>query len=97
MVFSDDLQTGFVTANVLLVSFGILCWAVPVRRGWPAASRLAWFWAALEILNGVVHSVLAGLRGGYFPGVLTAPLLIASAAWLSKCLAARDRAPLTAG
>jgi hypothetical protein len=32
-LFSDDLRTGFVIANVLLISFGLWCWAVPVRRG----------------------------------------------------------------
>jgi len=94
-VFSDDLPKGFIIANVLLISAGLWCWAIPVRRGWPSATALAWFWAALEIVNGTVHSIFAIARLGYFPGVLTAPLLIASGAWLSMSLVARtgDRLP----
>jgi hypothetical protein len=87
-LFSDDLRTGFVIANVLLISFGLWCWAVPVRREWPSALGLAWFWAVLELTNGTIHLGLAVARGGYFPGVLTAPLLIATGAWLSKRLTA---------
>jgi hypothetical protein len=94
-VFSDDLRKGFIIANVLLISAGLWCWAIPVRRGRPSATAFAWFWAALEIVNGTVHSIVAIARLGYFPGVLTAPLLIASGAWLSMSLIARtgDRAP----
>jgi Protein of unknown function with HXXEE motif len=89
-LFSDDLRTGFVIANVLLISFGLWCWAVPVRRGRPSALGLAWFWAVLELTNGTIHLGLAVVRG-YFPGVLTAPLLIATGAWLSKCLSQQER------
>ena len=89
-LFSDDLRTGFVIANVLLISFGLWCWAVLVRRGWPSALGLAWFWAVLELTNGAIHLGLAVVRGGYFPGVLTAPLLIATGAWLSKCLSQQE-------
>ena len=85
-LFSDDLRTGFVIANVLLISFGLWSWAVPLRRGWQSALGLAWFWAVLELTNGTIHLGLAVVRGGSFPGVLTAPLLIATGAWLSKCL-----------
>ena len=88
-LLSDDLRIGFVIANVSLISFGLWCWAVPVGRDWPAASGLAWFWAALELVNGTVHSGLAITRAGYFPGVLTAPLLLASSAWLARRLSAR--------
>ena len=61
------------------------------------AGALSWFWAALEIVNGTVHSILAVARLAYFPGVLTAPLLIASGAWLSMSLIARtgDRVSAT--
>jgi len=33
--------------------------------------------------HGIGHSILALSRGGYFPGLLTAPLLLLLAAWLS--------------
>lgn len=89
-LFSEDLRTGFVIANALLIAFGVLCWLIPVRRGWPTGHAVAWFWAILELANGTIHSGLALLRGGYFPGVFTAPLLLASGAWLWKRLVANE-------
>jgi hypothetical protein len=96
-LFSDDLRAGFVVGNVLLIAVGVWCWAIPIGRSWPSAVAISWFWAALEIVNGTVHSILAVARLAYFPGVLTAPLLIASGAWLSMSLIARtgDRASAT--
>ena len=80
---SNDLALGFVVANTVLVTFGLWCWAVPVRSGWHAARGLVWFWTILELGNGVSHSALALSRGSYFPGVATAPLLLLFAAWLA--------------
>ena len=67
--------------NTALVTFGLWCWAVPVRSGWQAARGLVWFWTILELGNGIAHSALALSRGGYFPGVVTAPLLLLFAGW----------------
>ena len=89
-LFSDDLRAGFVIANVLLIAVGAWCWVIPIGRNWTSAVALSWFWAVLEIVNGTVHSILAVARLAYFPGVLTAPLLIASGAWLSISLVARN-------
>lgn len=80
---SANLGVGFVVVNAGLVGFGLWCWAVPVRSGWPAAHGLAWFWVILELGNGIGHSVLALSRRGYFPGVATAPLLLVFAAWVA--------------
>jgi hypothetical protein len=77
-LFSDDPRAGFVIANVLLIAVGAWCWVIPIGRNWPSAVALSWFWAVLEIVNGTVHSIL------------TAPLLIASGAWLSISLVARN-------
>ena len=84
---SDDLALGFLFANGALVGFGLWCWAFPVRRGWKAASALTWLWALLELGNGVGHASLAIARKSYFPGVLTAPLLLLFAGWLVLCIA----------
>lgn len=81
-LLSHDLPRGFLIANVALVSFGLWCWAMPVRSGWPMARRLVWFWILLEIANGLAHSLIALLRGSYFPGLATAPLLLFFAGWL---------------
>jgi hypothetical protein len=82
-LISHDLALGFLVFNTALVTFGLWCWAGPVRSGWHAARGLAWFWAILELGNGIGHSALALSRGGYFPGVVTAPLLLLFAGWLT--------------
>ena len=89
---SDDLSVGFAVVNAALVAFGLWCWAVPIRSGWRAARGLAWFWALLELGNGVGHLALALGSGGYFPGAATAPILLVLAAWLVVHLARRQRA-----
>ena len=80
---SHDLALGFLVVNAALVTFGIWCWAVPVRSSWHAARGLVWFWTILEVGNGIGHSALALSRGGYFPGIVTAPLLLLFAGWLT--------------
>ena len=90
---SNDLSLGFLVANAALVIFGLWCWAVPVRSGWRAARGIAWFWTLLEIGNGVGHSTLAFSRGGYFPGVATAPLLLVLAGWLAVLLVRQGGRP----
>ena len=80
---SHDLALGFPVVNAALVTFGIWCWAVPVRSSWQAARGLVWFWTILEVGNGIGHSALALSRGSYFPGIVTAPLLLLFAGWLT--------------
>lgn len=82
-----DRPTGFAIANLALVGFGLWCWLArvrPRRGGWRG---FAWFWAVLESANGAAHLLLALAAGGYFPGAMTAPLLLA----LGLALAARLR------
>jgi hypothetical protein len=86
-LFGNDLALGFLVFNAALVTFGLWCWAVPVRSGWHAARGLMWFWAILELGNGIGHSVLALSQRSYFPGVVTAPLLLLSAGWLVVLMA----------
>ena len=81
-LFSDNLAFGFLIVNAAFVAFGLWCWAVPVRSDWNVARGLVWFWTILELGNGVGHLVFAFSRRGYFPGVLTAPLLLFFAGWL---------------
>jgi hypothetical protein len=89
MLASDDPATGFVIVNVALVAFGLWCYLLPLRLGWPNARGFLWFWAVLELANGIGHLALAGARGGYFPGAGTAPLLVLLAGWLAVLLARR--------
>ena len=83
---ADDLERGFLALNVAIVALGLWCLAWPVRRGWPSARAIAWSWAAVEAVNGGAHILWATSRGGYEPGVLTAPVLIAAALALAHAL-----------
>jgi hypothetical protein len=73
-LFGVDRQIGFIIVNFALVLFGLWCWYARVRRG--SGRALAWFWALLETANGCAHAALAVMAGGYFPGLVTAPVLI---------------------
>jgi hypothetical protein len=73
---SRNLSLGFALVNAGLVSFGLWCYVARVRTHHPQGSFWVWFWVALESANGIGHLLLAAGRGGYFPGVATAPLLL---------------------
>lgn len=88
---SDDLSFGFAVVNTIIVALGVLSYAWPVRRNLAAAIPVAWFWIVLEAGNGVGHTVFALLAGGYFPGVYTAPLLLAFSALLATRMVRRRR------
>jgi len=85
-LFSSDLSRGFVVFNLGVVVLGVLCLAGPMARAWPAARPIAWGWSLVELLNGVGHLLLAFMQGGYFPGLVTAPVLIAFAILLMRDL-----------
>lgn len=81
---SADRELGFIIINATLVAFGVWCLLWPVRRGWPAAAGLLWFWVAVETINGIGHPVWTLLQGAYTPGVLTAPVLLLLAFHLAR-------------
>jgi hypothetical protein len=83
---SQDHERGFVVLNVALIGFGLWCLLWPVRRGWPSAVNLAWAWVAVEIINGIGHSLWTLRQGSYTPGVATAPGLFVSAVYLARQL-----------
>jgi hypothetical protein len=82
-LISQNLGRGFLVINASLVAFGVWCFLRPVRRGWPSAVTLAWVWVAVEVLNGIGHSLWSLRRGGYTPGVATAPVLLVLAVYLA--------------
>ncbi|HEX6435193.1 MAG TPA: HXXEE domain-containing protein [Gemmatimonadales bacterium] len=85
-LLSEDLERGFLVANVSLVAFGLWCWLWPVRRGWQAAFPLAWAWVTLEAINGVGHLLWTLRQGRYTPGMGTAPVLLILAIYLARQL-----------
>ena len=61
--------------------FNVVClavWSVAViglRAGYRAAFFPAWFLALAGMVNGIAHPLLAVIASGYFPGLLTSPLV----------------------
>ena len=90
-LFSSDTAFGFALANGLLVGFGAWCYLARVRPSRASARAYAWFWTCLEAANGTGHVLFAIIRGGYFPGVATAPFLLAASAFLGVSLAREGR------
>lgn len=88
-VSPDDPERGFIALNVLLVAFGIACFFGPVLRRWPIAIPIAWLWAIVETINGIVHPSWSVWQGGYTPGVATAPILLVLALYLARQLVRR--------
>jgi hypothetical protein len=86
---SRDPAFGFAVGNAVIVAFGLWCYVVRVRPSHPSARAYAWFWTGLEAANGCGHILFAAARGGYFPGVATAPLLVGLSLYLGARLAAR--------
>jgi hypothetical protein len=78
---ADMSYTLFLAFNV-----GWLCiWAVSIPgllSGRSAAFFAAWFLAIAGVLNAIAHPLLAVTSRGYFPGLLTSPLVGVAAAVL---------------
>lgn len=56
----------------------IVIWIISIpflRLGRRAAFFAAWFLAIAGILNGVAHPMMAIASGGYFPGLITSPVI----------------------
>jgi len=83
LLASQDPRRGFLIMNLALIGFGLWCFFWPIRRGWPSAIGLMWFWAALEFVNGIGHSLRTVIERRYTPGVGTAPVLLALSVYLA--------------
>ena len=86
-----DRATGFIIGNAAILLAGLGCYFASVRRGHGSARGLAWFWALLEIANGFGHVAMALAARGYFPGLATAPLLLAAGGYLALRLSSGHR------
>jgi hypothetical protein len=80
---SPSRELGFVAINVALLAFGFWCLVWPIRHTWRSSAMLAWFWVVIELVNGIGHPVWSVWRGGYTPGVITAPVLLLVALYLA--------------
>ena len=71
----------FVVFN--LTWLGIWVASVPGLRSARAdAFFAAWFLAIAGMLNGIAHPLFAIATGGYFPGLVSSPLIGAASVWL---------------
>jgi protein-S-isoprenylcysteine O-methyltransferase Ste14 len=71
----------FIILNVCW--FAIWAWAAfRLRLGHRAAYFPAWFFAITAMVNAIAHPLLALRASGYFPGLITSPLLGLVGVWL---------------
>jgi hypothetical protein len=75
----------FIGINVVLYAF---CFATLLlaARGAPVAVPMAWVFVLVTDLNGLGHLGVTVLKRGYYPGGLTAPLLLLASANLVSSL-----------
>ena len=85
-LFSKNLETGFLIANIGLFVFGIFCWLFPVRGNYSTAKGILWFWIILETINGLGHTVWSIYQQSYTPGLITAPFLFIVALYLTRLI-----------
>jgi hypothetical protein len=64
----------FVVFNVFWIGVWVLC-ALGVRAGFRPAFFPVWFFAIAMVGNGIAHPALAIAARGYFPGLVTAPVV----------------------
>jgi len=64
----------FVSFNLAWLAIWSLCVWGPAARSRAALFPL-WFLGIASLLNGVAHPTLSALTGGYFPGLVTSPVV----------------------
>ena len=64
----------FVAFNLIWLSVWILS-AIDLERTYLLALFPVWFFAIAAVVNGIAHPLLAVVAHGYFPGLITAPVL----------------------
>lgn len=76
----------FVSVNLVALAIWVL--AVPVLMARSSAALFPlWFLAVASVSNAVLHPALAIADGGYFPGVLTSPVVGVAGLFLLRGLA----------
>ncbi len=83
----------FVVFNLIWLGVWILS-AVGLQKGYRLALFPVWFFAIAGIANGIAHPVLAVVTRGYFPGLITSPVVgvLGVMLWLRLLALTRPRA-----
>jgi len=71
----------FVAFNLAWIAIWILA-ALGVEKGWRLALLPTWFFALGMTANGLAHPLLSVAAGGYFPGLVTSPIVGLLGGWL---------------
>jgi len=82
---SSNLENGFIIINVSLFIVLMLIWFATFSKN-SSIKGLLWFWAIMELINGIGHSIWAVAESSYTPGLVTAPILILLAIVLIRLL-----------
>lgn len=64
----------FVVFNLIWLGVWVLS-AIGLQRGYRVALFPVWFFAIAAIVNGIAHPLLAVAARGYFPGLISSPVL----------------------
>src|SRR4030095_10556498 len=83
---SDDLKIGFLILNAGILLAATFCWIITTGKNKISNQALIWFWVFIEGLNGIGHLLLALNAGAYFPGLITAPLLLVLSIYVGRQL-----------
>ena len=71
----------FVAFNLTWIAIWVA--AIPgVRSARAPALFAAWFLAIAGMVNGIAHPLLAVAAGGYFPGLISSPVIGSAGVWL---------------
>jgi hypothetical protein len=82
----------FVVFNLIWLSVWTLS-AIGLQKGYRFALFPVWFFAIAAIANGIAHPLLALVARGYFPGLITSPVLGVLGLLLVPRLQALTRSP----
>jgi hypothetical protein len=64
----------FIAFNLVWLAVWVLA-ALGLRAGYRPAFFPVWFFAIAAVANGIAHPLLAVVARGYFPGLVTSPLV----------------------
>jgi len=67
-------QSFFVVFNLIWLRVWILS-AIGLQKGYRFALFPVWFFAIAAVANGIAHPLLAVIARGYFPGLITSPVI----------------------
>lgn len=77
--------TFFIAFNLAWIAIWVA--SIPgLQLGQPPTYFAAWFLAIAGMLSGIGHPLIAISAGGYFPGLVTAPLIGLAGVWLWRRL-----------